>query len=92
MSRTRWLTALLGAGAMVVLAAASARPLPGQATGTIRGTVRNADDNAPIGGARDYRRGRIARIRPRAGGRQPGRGNRLAVSLTGRASSRPGSA
>ena len=52
MSRTRWLTALLGAGAMVVLAAASARPLPGQATGTIRGTVRNADDNAPIGGAR----------------------------------------
>ena len=52
MSRKRWLTAVLGAGGMLVLLAGAARPLPGQATGTIRGTVRNADDNAPIGGAR----------------------------------------
>lgn len=52
MSRKRWLTAALGAGAMFVLLAGASRPLTGQATGTIRGTVRNAEDNAPIGGAR----------------------------------------
>jgi TonB-linked SusC/RagA family outer membrane protein len=52
MSTKRWLRAVLGAGAVFALVSAIARPLSGQATGTIRGTVRNAEDNAPIGRAR----------------------------------------
>ncbi len=43
---------VLALGTVAVLLAGAAPPLTGQATGTIRGTVRNADDNAPIGGAR----------------------------------------
>lgn len=51
MSQTRWSIARLAAGVALALAA-GAHPLAAQATGTIRGTVRNAEDNAPIGGAR----------------------------------------
>ncbi len=44
--------AVLAWGAIAVLLAGAARPLAGQATGSIHGTVRNAEDNAPIAGAR----------------------------------------
>ena len=50
MSKTRQAAAALALGGMLVLLTGAARPLAGQGTGSISGTVRHADHSTPIAG------------------------------------------
>jgi len=52
MTKERPLTALLALSALAVLLTGAALPVAGQQAGSIRGVVRNVDDNTPIAGAR----------------------------------------
>jgi TonB-linked SusC/RagA family outer membrane protein len=50
MSRSRHAAAVLAGGALLILLTAGPRPLAGQATGSIVGTVRHAEHSTPIAG------------------------------------------
>jgi len=52
MATKRLLAVALALGVIAVLLTSTAGPLAAQATGSIRGTVRNANDNTPIAAAR----------------------------------------